>query len=89
MATVDPRYHGTAPNITAHLEAFAGQDRPDQERHLRIQHHFGADLDRAIHTAQGPDGPALPLAEVHEWWHIRQRRSLTIGGFLFDDQERF
>jgi hypothetical protein len=85
MAAVDPRFHGTAPHIDAHLTAFANQDRTDQERHLRIQHRFGADLERAIRTAQGPDGPELPLANVHDWWHIRQRRELEIGGFL-DDQ---
>jgi hypothetical protein len=85
MAAVDPRFHATAPRITAHLAAFAGQDRADQERHLRIQHH-GSDLERAIRTAQGSDGPELSLAEVHAWWHVRQRRSLTIGGALANDQ---
>jgi hypothetical protein len=86
MAAVDPRFQATAPHIDAHLAAFAGQERADQERDLRIQHYFGADLERVIRTAQGPNGPARPLAEVHEWWHIRQRRSLTIGGALADDQ---
>ena len=81
-----PALHATAPHIDAHLVAFASQERSDQERHLRIQHYFGADLERAVRTAQGPDGPALPLAEVHAWWHIRQRRSLSIGGALADDQ---
>jgi hypothetical protein len=87
MATVDPRFHATALDITAPLAAFVSQDRADQERHLRIQHYFGTDLEGGIRTARGPDGPELPLALVHQWWHTRQRRSVTIGGALVDDPD--
>jgi hypothetical protein len=72
----------TSPGLLAHLAGAASQQRADQERHLRRQPLLGADLDSARRTTQGPGGRQLPLAAVHEWWHIRQRRSLIIGGRL-------
>jgi hypothetical protein len=85
MAAVDPRFHASAPHITVHLVAFQELTDDDQRRHLRRAHQVRdpeADLELLART----EGRAVTYGHAHQWWHIRQRRSLSIGGALADDQ---
>jgi hypothetical protein len=55
----------------------------DQRRHLHAAHHLSdsdADLALLARTERRP----VAYADAHEWWHVRQRRSLSIGGGLAD-----
>jgi hypothetical protein len=85
MAALDSRFHVTATNLPAHLAAFLELPAGDQRRHLRIAHRVRdpeADLELLART----EGRAVTYADAHDWWHHRQRRSLTIGGDLDNDQ---
>jgi hypothetical protein len=34
------------------------------------------------------EGRPVTYSDAHEWWHIRQRRSLSIGGALDADRDQ-
>jgi hypothetical protein len=87
MTTPDSRFHATATDLAAHLAAFGELAEADQRRHLRAAHHVGdpeVDLDMLARA----EGRPVTYSDAHEWWHIRQRRSLSIGGALDADRDQ-
>lgn len=83
MPDPDARYHYRAPNIDAHYAAFREQPPDEQARHLRIAHHL-RDLPADLAWLTEHQGRQATYSDSHEWWHIRQRRSMMIGDGLED-----
>jgi hypothetical protein len=85
MTASDSCFHATARNLPAHLAAFLELADDDQRRHLRRAHHI-RDPEADLVLLARTEGWAVTYGDAHEWWHIRQRRSLSIGGAFADDQ---
>lgn len=75
-------YHHSMRSIPAHEGVFRGlMNDQDQARHLLVGHRVRSDqladelgrLHRDEPHTFNDTNPAT-LADVHEWWHIRQRR---------------
>ena len=87
MAAVDPRFHTTAPSLAAHLAALGALPEVDQRRHLRAAHHL-TDPEADLALLARTERREVTYGDAHQWWHVRQRRSMTIGGALAHDQGR-
>jgi hypothetical protein len=90
MAT-DETVHYKMSSVPAHEAAFRRQTDDDQRRHLRLAHKIPDDdlpaqlgyLHRDEPASFTEDHPAT-AADVHEWWHIRQRRTFDR---MFQDRD--
>ena len=79
MAAVEPGFHATAPSLAVQLAAFLALPHDDQRRHLHPAHHV-TDTEADLVLLARTEGRAVTDGDAHEWWHLRQRRSMTIGG---------
>lgn len=87
MTTPDQpnRYHGSMTSLSAHEKVMADLPEADQIRHLARAHQVPADtipdqlgyLRRDHPETYAERDPTV--ADVHEWWHIRQRRTFERG----------
>jgi hypothetical protein len=85
MTASDSRFHATAANLPAYLAAFLELADDDQRRHLRHAHRI-RDPEADLVLLAWTEGRAVTHGDAHQWWHIRQRRSLSIGGAVADEQ---
>jgi hypothetical protein len=85
MTASDARFHATAANLPAHLAAFLELADDDQRRHLRHAYRI-RDPEADLVLLAWTEGWAVTHGDAHQWWHIRQRRSLSIGGAVADEQ---